>query len=238
MLVTATNTIAARYLYDAFGNILAKSGQMADTNLYRFSNKEADANSSLTYFGYRFYDGQLQRWVNQDPLANHENVTVVRLSLRPLRPAKVAWEMTAGPNVYTYNFNSPVDYVDVNGLWTFGVGLSFSWNWWIFNGSYSVGITGDTQGNINTWGTVGQGVTGAGAGVGGGVTVQVSNAKCNNDLKGPFGYGSIGGFLGGGGSVDGFWGNSDDGPVFGGGFTVGPGLGAGASAGLSGTTIK
>jgi RHS repeat-associated protein len=93
MLVTATNTIAARYLYDAFGNILAKSGQMADTNLYRFSSKEADANSGLTYYLYRFYDPNLQRWINRDP-----------------------FEEVGGINLYEFVRNSPIGLVDHRGL--------------------------------------------------------------------------------------------------------------------------
>lgn len=148
------------------------------------------------------------------------------------------WEALEDPNVYNFALNDPLAVGDVNGLWTFGTGLTISVNWWIFNGTVSVGFVGDTQGKVNVWLTVGGGGTGAGAGVSAGVTVQVSNAKCNGDLRGPFAYGSVGGFLGGGASADAFWGNSPDGPVFGGGFTVGPGLGGGGSAGFTRTWIR
>jgi hypothetical protein len=145
--------------------------------------------------------------------------------------------MAEGPNVYTYAFNNPVGYFDVNGLWTFGVGVTVSINWGPFNGTVSVGLSGDSQGNLNGWATGGGGVTGAGAGVSAGVSLQASNAKCNKDLGGKFGYAGAGGFFGGGASGDTFWGPSDDGPVVGGGFTVGVGLGAGATGGLSDTGI-
>jgi RHS repeat-associated protein len=57
-----------KYEYDAYGNLLAMSGPMAAANLYRFSSKEWNANSGLYCYLYRFYDPNLQRWVNRDPL--------------------------------------------------------------------------------------------------------------------------------------------------------------------------
>jgi RHS repeat-associated protein len=68
MLINDTQTVMAKYLYDAFGNILAKSGLLADANVYRFSSKEAHSNSRLVYYLYRYYDANLQRWLNQDPI--------------------------------------------------------------------------------------------------------------------------------------------------------------------------
>jgi RHS repeat-associated protein len=68
MLVNSTNAIVAKYLYDAFGNLLSKSGVLADANLYRFSSKEAHPNSGFAYYLYRYYDPNFQRWPNRDPL--------------------------------------------------------------------------------------------------------------------------------------------------------------------------
>jgi RHS repeat-associated protein len=68
MLINSSNSIVAKYLYDAFGNILSKSGLLADANLYRFSSKEFHPNSGLVYYLYRYYDPNLQRWPNKDPL--------------------------------------------------------------------------------------------------------------------------------------------------------------------------
>ncbi len=67
MLINTNQAIVAKYLYDPFGNILSQSGSLADTNLYRFSSKEFHKNSGLVYYGYRFYDPNLQRWPNRDP---------------------------------------------------------------------------------------------------------------------------------------------------------------------------
>jgi RHS repeat-associated protein len=66
----ATNqTMLASYRYDPSGNIISQSGSQADVNVYRFSSKEVHVNSGMYYYGFRFYDPNLQRWINRDPIA-------------------------------------------------------------------------------------------------------------------------------------------------------------------------
>ena len=67
-LMDAQEGIAARYLYSPFGRVTGQWGSMADANRYRFSSKEVHAASGLSYYGLRFYDAGLQRWLNPDPL--------------------------------------------------------------------------------------------------------------------------------------------------------------------------
>jgi RHS repeat-associated protein len=63
----ATNkSLAARYVYDPYGNLLSQAGALADANLYRFSSKEFHPRSGLYYYLYRWYDPRVQRWVNHD----------------------------------------------------------------------------------------------------------------------------------------------------------------------------
>jgi RHS repeat-associated protein len=92
-LVNGLQLIAAKYLYDPFGNILSQSGPLADANLYRFSSKEWHLNSGLVYYLYRFYDGNLQRWVNRDPV-----------------------EEEGGLNLQAFIWNDGVDLYDPFGL--------------------------------------------------------------------------------------------------------------------------
>jgi RHS repeat-associated protein len=92
-LLDSHQTVAARYQYDPFGNLLASSGSMADVNLYRFSSKEAHVNSGLYYYGYRFYEPGLQRWINADPI-----------------------EEDGGINLYGFVFNDPMGTLDLWGL--------------------------------------------------------------------------------------------------------------------------
>ncbi len=92
-LMYPNGTLAAKYLYDPFGNMLAEYGSLASANRYRFSSKEWDAASGLYYYLYRFYDPNLQRWPNRDPI-----------------------EELGGLNLYEYVGNSPVDSFDPFGL--------------------------------------------------------------------------------------------------------------------------
>ena len=91
-LINAAQCIAAKYLYDPYGNLLSKSGLMADINGYRFSTKEYHVNSGLIYYGFRFYDPNAQRWLNRDPLRE-----------------------AGGVNLYEYVHNHPVGFVDISG---------------------------------------------------------------------------------------------------------------------------
>jgi RHS repeat-associated protein len=68
MLINNLQSIVAKYLYDPFGNTLSLSGPLANANTYRFSSKEWNDNAGLYYYLYRFYDPNLQRWPNRDPI--------------------------------------------------------------------------------------------------------------------------------------------------------------------------
>jgi RHS repeat-associated protein len=76
MLINSSQAVVAKYLYDAFGNVLSASGLLADANRYQFSSKEKDLNSGLVYYLYRFYDPNLQRWVNRDPVAEDGGINL------------------------------------------------------------------------------------------------------------------------------------------------------------------
>ena len=67
-LLNANQVLVAKYLYDSYGNLISSGGPMAELNLYRFSSKEVHPSSGLVYFGRRFYDPNLQRWLNHDPI--------------------------------------------------------------------------------------------------------------------------------------------------------------------------
>src|SRR6185436_19807024 len=67
-LVNSSQTLAASYRYDPYGNAISSSGSLASANVYRFSSKEAHINSGLYYYGYRWYDPNLQRRPIRDPL--------------------------------------------------------------------------------------------------------------------------------------------------------------------------
>src|SRR5207253_6846394 len=75
-LVNSSQTLAATYRYDPFGNTISSSGTLATANVYRFSSKERHANSGMYYYGYRFYDPNLQRWPNRDPIGEEGGINL------------------------------------------------------------------------------------------------------------------------------------------------------------------
>ncbi len=92
-LLNASQTVVAEYQYDPFGNLLSMRGVLAEGNLYRFSSKEYHPNSGLYYYGYRFYDPNLQRWLNRDPIGERGEI-----------------------NLYRFVYNNPINLVDPWGL--------------------------------------------------------------------------------------------------------------------------
>jgi len=91
-LTTSTGTAASSYSYDAFGNLVTAPAQ-SDTNRYLFSTKEFDSRSGLVYFGARYYDPEIGRWLTPDPIG-----------------------FRGGVNFYAYVFNNPLHWIDLWGL--------------------------------------------------------------------------------------------------------------------------
>jgi RHS repeat-associated protein len=130
-LIDANQAVVASYRYDPFGNIISKSGNLADANIYRFSSKEVHTQTGMYYYGYRFYEPNLQRWINQDPL-----------------------QELGGINLYGCAFNDPINAVDPDGLWGIQFG-SFNIGWgdpnYVFDGGTDWG---------GYWGDVGDTLAG------------------------------------------------------------------------------
>jgi RHS repeat-associated protein len=106
-LINSSNSVVARYIYDAFGNTLSKAGSLADANLYRFSSKEAHPTSGLVYYLYRFYDPNLQRWINRDPLGELGFDQLCQIK------APISGD---GPNLYEFVRNNSITKYDIVGL--------------------------------------------------------------------------------------------------------------------------
>ena len=92
-LANVNNQVSAAYNYDPYGNLLGSSGPMANLNHYRFSSKEIHPGSGTYAYGYRFYDPNLQRWLNRDPIGEN-----------------------GGINLFGFVENSPAGFVDPFGF--------------------------------------------------------------------------------------------------------------------------
>lgn len=62
-------------------------------NPWRFKGKRVDKEVGLIYFGYRYYDPEIGRWISPDPMGTID-----------------------GPNMYAFVRNNPVKYVDYFGF--------------------------------------------------------------------------------------------------------------------------
>jgi RHS repeat-associated protein len=60
-------SIAARYEYGPFGEVVRATGAMAKANPFRFSTKYQDDETDLLYYGYRYYVPGFGRWISRDP---------------------------------------------------------------------------------------------------------------------------------------------------------------------------
>jgi RHS repeat-associated protein len=94
----------AKYRYDAFGRIVAKSGTFDQP--FQFSTKRYDPDTGLSYYGYRFYSPAIERWMNRDPLGEE-----------------------GGVNLYGFVANDPVNWIDPWGLAPAGFGIFGTYYW-------------------------------------------------------------------------------------------------------------
>jgi RHS repeat-associated protein len=118
--INTGQSITAIYRYDPFGRTLFQSGTMANANLYRFSSKEVHGFTGMYYYGFRFYDPGLQRWINRDPIGERYD-----------------------KNLYRFVNNSPFVFVDPRGAW----GVCFG-DWCIGRGDPTLAFNRDTLGDM------------------------------------------------------------------------------------------
>jgi len=88
----SSGEIVARYDYGPFGEPLRESGDV-DACPFRFQTKFFDKESAHYYFGFRYYDPRLGRWLSRDPLGE-----------------------AGGFNLYAYCGNDPVNGHDYLGM--------------------------------------------------------------------------------------------------------------------------
>jgi len=130
----ADGSVAARYEYGPFGEVLRATGPMAEINPFRSSTKYHDDETGLVYYGYRYYDPGTGRWPNRDPLGEpgfngnqyfaftKEDLQYLA-SLDPegenldaLKNAQNNIFYAAGKTAYVMVNNDPVDKTDLYGL--------------------------------------------------------------------------------------------------------------------------
>lgn len=91
--------VVESYRYSIYGEeeITNQAGKTVSNSLvgnpWRYRGKRVDKETGLIYFGYRYYDPEIGRWVSPDPLGTID-----------------------GPNLYAFVHNNPLKYVDDFGF--------------------------------------------------------------------------------------------------------------------------
>lgn len=99
LTTSPTGTITGSFLYGAFGEVVASRG--AANHRRQFNGKENDAASGLRYYGARYYDPLLLRWISSDPLYQ------AMPELAKTEPQRGNW--------YAFTVNNPIRYSDPDG---------------------------------------------------------------------------------------------------------------------------
>jgi RHS repeat-associated protein len=91
-LTNSVGTLTDTYAYDSHGKLTASTG--STVNPFRYAGREFDSETGLYYYRNRYYDSSIGRFLSEDPL-----------------------EFEGGDaNLYRYVGNSPVTYIDPDGL--------------------------------------------------------------------------------------------------------------------------
>ena len=76
--VDSSNSIVARFEYDAWGNILSSTSSVPALarNRYRFQCREWSEATGLVNFRARWYDPVTGRWLSKDPIGLSGGLTI------------------------------------------------------------------------------------------------------------------------------------------------------------------
>ncbi|WP_338754930.1 RHS repeat-associated core domain-containing protein [Bacillus sp. FJAT-52991] len=72
-LTDASGNVVASYKYDAWGNVLSQSGEIAESNPYRYAGYRYDEESNLYYLIARYYQASEGVFLSRDPDAGDIN---------------------------------------------------------------------------------------------------------------------------------------------------------------------
>ncbi|KAL0957871.1 hypothetical protein HGRIS_000054 [Hohenbuehelia grisea] len=171
-----SGAVISEYAYDSFGKFTVTAGK--DISRYKFSGKEAFG--ALYYFGARFYDPDLGRFLTLD---NY--------------PISIEGIKTSTFNMYTFSRNDPVNYIDLNGNVPW-------WHWLVDIALIAVGVALMFVPGVNA--IVLGAITGAliGAGIAGAtydIKAQISGQSDNKAWGMQIGLGALFGAISGGASA-------------------------------------
>ncbi|MGB4268284.1 MAG: RHS repeat-associated core domain-containing protein [Spirochaetota bacterium] len=123
MLTTQTGSYHERIEYLPYGEVWVEdcastssaTGSISGYSTpYKFTGKELDKETGLYYFGARYYDARMNRWVSTDkylerylPIKGNEDITKL--------PGNGGVYSTININLYHYGGNNPIIFIDPDG---------------------------------------------------------------------------------------------------------------------------
>ena len=154
-MTDAAGNMVNKYAYDEFGNLLNAVETVPNPFTFVGRYGVMDDDSGLLYMRARYYDPEVGRFINKDPI-----------------------RFAGGdPNLYCYVQNNPINRVDPLGLRTVAARLNFTF----IVADFTIGIVWDDKGNVGIQITPAMGLS-ISAGVTGGFTV--TDAPCIDKLNG------------------------------------------------------
>ncbi len=108
--------LVAKYEYDPYGNVTAATGDYAAANPFRFSTKYWDDETGLGYWGHRYYNPALGRWISRDPISELGAATVRAVSASQDALSIGRANSRSERQLYAFVGNTPSTSVDAVGL--------------------------------------------------------------------------------------------------------------------------
>ena len=106
-----------RVEYLPFGEVWIEDVDPATSYIpFRFTSKELDRETGLYYYGARYYEPKVSRWMSADP-AGFALINPMEPDEKGGWQAKASYSVIEAVNWYAYVSNNPVKYVDPTGMW-------------------------------------------------------------------------------------------------------------------------
>jgi RHS repeat-associated protein len=182
---------SAQYRYGTFGEPLGLGGpEAARHNPIRFASQYSDPETGLVYFGHRYYQPSLGRFLSQDPL---HDPAFSELHATDIPVGFDRERLWLEPNPYMFALNNPLGYEDWLGLcscpcpggrWigtAFGYVTAIAVGWGWFGGTVRCAGNPELESSVS----IAVGALGAFVGTFLGVMdLDVTGADCPEDLPG------------------------------------------------------
>ena len=101
-LTDASGTFVAQYTYNAWGEVLTATGNMAGINPLRYRGYYYDSETGFYYLQSRYYDPANHRFINADSYASTDSTDSISC------------------NMFAYCGNNPNMEIDPTGYWSWG----------------------------------------------------------------------------------------------------------------------